>query len=216
MSDTNSSLMARLRDATWPQHQHAESRPLEQGLAKGTLPKDGYIALLEQRLPVHITLEKAWVMSGQEDPRIAQLVSDELLQVDNLRADLNFFERDIDRIEPLSSTRALIEDLEQALNELPHSLLGHYYVFEGSKNGGHMLAKGLRHVYDLPQHDGTRYFDPHGQQQRSLWMSFKARVDLIDFSDAERDQIVEAAKRTFDHVSAMDDELYAQVAASTE
>lgn len=211
MPDSNPNLMLALREATWPQHQHAESRPLEMALAQGKLPKSGYISLLKQRLLIHVVLERAWMTCAERDVRISSLLAKELMQVDNLLADLKYFAA-ADDIAPLPGTHALTQDIEQAAREKPVSLLGHYYVFEGSKNGARMLAKGLRTTYDLPERDGTHYFDPHGEEQRALWLSFKARVEQLEFSDEERQQIIDAAQRTFSHVAVIDDELYAQLA----
>lgn len=208
MPDSTPSLMQQMREATWPQHQHAESRPLEQALAQGKCPKAGYVNLLKQRLQIHVVLERAWVASAERDVRISSLIAEELLQVDNLLADLKYFDA-ADDLAPVPGTTALIQDIERAARDNPITLLGHYYVFEGSKNGGRMLAKGLRQNYDLPERDGIRYFDPHGDEQRAMWLSFKARVDQLEFSDEERQQIIEAAKRTFAHVAVIDDELYA-------
>lgn len=203
--------MSQLREATWPQHQHAEARPLEQALAKGKLSREGYIALLEQRLLIHDALEQAWISVGKQDSRITSLVADELLQVENLRSDLKYFNRDLSQIAPLPGTAALNDDIRTAASEQPISILGHYYVFEGSKNGGRMMAKGLRQIYELPERDGTRYFDPHGEQQRDLWQAFKFQVDAIIFNTEERNQIIQAAQCTFDHVSTIDDQLFAQL-----
>lgn len=214
MADAAPTLMTKLKEATWPQHQHAESRPLEQALVKGQLTKEGYVALLEQRLHVHEALDAAWVEAGKKDERLNPLVQDELLQVENIKADLNHFGSNIAEINVLPSTKAIIADIDKTLQEEPLSLLGAYYVFEGSKNGGHMLAKGLRHMYGLSGQDGTRYFDPHGDQQRPMWAAWKGAVDEITFNDDEQAKIIALAQRAFDHVSAIDDELYETVVAT--
>lgn len=72
-----------------------------------------------------------------------------------------------------------------------------------------MLARVAGRAYQLTSDAGMRYLDPHGDQQRPLWMQFKAAMDAADFTEAELDAMVAAAGRTFDFVSGVDDELYA-------
>lgn len=200
-------IMNRLRDETRAQHEHAESRPFEQALAGGRLPRELYIENLGQRLCMHDALETPLRQLVARDPRLAGVVRDEQYQAPNLRADLEFFSVRAADIRPRPAVAALAHAIERAAIDEPLALLGFFYVFEGSKNGAHFLAQRLRAAYQL-ERDGLRYFDPHGDNQRPLWHAFKARMDLVPLTPGEADAIVAAAKTTFDRVAEVEDEIY--------
>ena len=106
-------------------------------------------------------------------------------------------------------------DVRAAADQNPMSLLGVYYVFEGSKNGARFVAKRIAPALGVGEAGGLRYLDPHGDEQRTLWREFKARMDNAGFSPTDQDAMVSAAKMTFDAVSAIDDELHQRIAASS-
>ncbi len=204
----NPGIMTRLRTETAEQHHHAEARPLEQALISGRVSKELYRDYLAQRYLIHRTLDTHAIALARRDARLAGIVTEELLQTPNLLADLEFLRASPDEIAPRRATEALLTDLNRTAAELPAALLGHYYVFEGSKNGARFIAKGLRHGLGLHDGRGMRYMDPHGERQRELWQQFKAAMDAVAFSEIECDAIVAAAGRAFDRIAELDDETY--------
>lgn len=211
---TTPGLMSRLRDETQEQHQRAESRPFEQALFKGTLPKPRYVQMLAQRYLIHRVLEREARHLRGAYPFLGAVLHDTLFQEKNLAADLACFGVDVESIQPAVATRALCADIERLAAERPLALLGVYYVFEGSKNGARMIAKRVSQAYELQPGPGMLYLDPHGDQQRPLWMEFKQRMDACGFAAADQDAMVAAARLTFDRVGELDDELYGAPAAS--
>lgn len=207
-------VMARLRDETTEHHQRAESRPFERALLGGTLPRALYVELLAQRYLVHRVLERAARDLRDAHPVLVDILRDELFQEANLVADLEHFGIDQDAIVATRATRALIEEIERLADQRPLALLGVYYVFEGSKNGARYVARSVANAYGLPPGSGLRYLDPHGEQQRALWLDFKQRMDDCAFSTADQDAMVAAARLTFDCVGELDDELWAKVPAA--
>lgn len=203
------SIMARLREQTSAQHKYAESRPLEQGLLRGTLPRTAYVEVLRQRLAIHRVLEPRVLTSCADFAFVAQLVEPRLLQEQNLRQDLLHFGVSPDSVEPLPAARRLIAEIERLAAQHPPALLGVYYVFEGSKNGARYVARSVRAAYGLAAGPGTLYLDPHGDEQRALWQQFKDQMDLAPFSAIDRDEIVAAAQLTFECVASLDDEILA-------
>lgn len=208
---TVNGIMARLREQTWPQHQRAESRPLEQALAQGTLSRAGFVQYLAQRFPVYQALERALGALRSARPELGAVLDEGLFQEQNLDADLRFFGVAAAHVVALGATRALIEEIERIAAQDAVGLLGVNYVFEGSKNGARFIAKRMAAVQQLSREGGLRYLDPHGEHQRPLWQDFKARMDACAFGAEEQDKIVAAAQRTFDGIAAMDDELYAAI-----
>jgi len=212
--ETTVGLMARLRDETTEHHQRAESRPFERALLGGALPRVSYVEMLAQRYLVHRALERAARGLRDAHPFLAEILRDELFQEANLAADLEYFGVDQNAIVPARATRALVEDIGRLADQRPLALLGVYYVFEGSKNGARYVAKSVASTYALAPGPGLRYLDPHGEQQRALWLDFKKRMDDCPFSPADQDAMVAAAQLTFDRIGELDDELWANVATA--
>lgn len=203
------SIMLRLREDTRAQHEHAESRPLEQALFRGTLPRQAFIDMLGQRFLIHRRLEELVGLLGERHPFVAQLIQARLLQTPNLRADLEFFGQSPDAIAPLPETTVYLAQIDGLFTTHPIALLGAYYVFEGSKNGARILARTVAQAYGLQDQRGLRYLDPHGAEQRAFWSEFKTSMDAAPLSPGDRDAIVDAARKTFDAISALDDALAA-------
>lgn len=201
------SIMGRLREETSAHHRHAESRALEQGLLRGDLAREAYVEMLRQRFVIHRALEERVRELWARHAFVARLVEPELLQEQNLRRDLLHFGAAPEAAAPLPSARRLIAEIERLAAERPLALLGVYYVFEGSKNGARYVARSVRAAYGLAAGAGTLYLDPHGERQRALWQQFKERMDLAPLSANDRDEIVAAARLTFECVAALDDEI---------
>ncbi len=207
-------IMGRLREETAEQHQRAESNPFEQAMVRGVLPRDSYVQMLEQRYLIHRCLEQHVRELRESHPFVGQVVLDTLFQEQNLAEDLAHFHVDPGTVTPLRATQALIEDIQATAAQTPLALLGFYYVFEGSKNGARFVAKRVGTSLELTSGAGMRYLDPHGDQQRPLWMDFKARMDGCGFQATDQDAMVEAAKRTFERIIDLDHELYEQTQAT--
>jgi heme oxygenase len=210
------SIMDRLRCETRLHHERAEHSCLEQSLLAATLPKEVYVNYLSQRFIIHHGLEGALLRLAARDRRLDGLGLPLLFQEDNLRDDLSFFGVDAGGIVPCTATRALLADLHHLATEKPAGLLGAYYVFEGSKNGAAFLARSIRRAFALTDGSGLRYLDPHGEAQRRLWHAFRAAMAAIPFTPSEAEQIVAAAKLTFDRVRELDDELWSNPGARAE
>lgn len=204
----------RLREDTRVQHERAESAAFEQALFRGTLPRELYVAMLAQRFVIHRVLEAAIREAAPRVPTFDVLVTPELLQAENLRADLAFFGFDADTAEPCPAAAELIAAIESAAREQPAALLGFYYVFEGSKNGARIISERVRQAYDLTGSDGTRYLDPHGAAQRELWRQFRDRMDAVPLSPEQADAVIAAARLTFDCVTRIGTELLEQHTAA--
>ncbi|TWT46040.1 Heme oxygenase [Phycisphaerae bacterium RAS1] len=204
-------VMSRLRAETAVHHQRAELGELEQALAAGSLPLAAFVRLLEQRYCVHRNLERRMQALAARHSVVGQIAPERLFQEENLRADLLHFGVDPASVSPLPATAGLCATIERLAAENPLALLGCYYVFEGSKNGSRFIAKRLRPAYGLDQ-DGMRYLDPHGEEQRALWLEFKQRMNAAGFGPSDQNAMVAAAQATFEGVAALDAEIYALVA----
>ena len=195
-------IMARLKAGTAAQHAVAESKPLEAALIAGSIGRAQYEKYLSQRWLIHRELEAATDRALRTDNRLASLGLPSLYQTKNLEADLAHLQSNLKSIRPLPGATNLIQEIQKAT---PSTIMGIYYVFEGSKNGARYISKSLAKAGQT----ALRYLDPHGEQQRPLWMKFRADMDSISWTPAEQDQMVKAAQATFDAISSLDDAIHA-------
>jgi heme oxygenase len=194
-------IMARLKAGTAAQHAVAESKPLEAALIEGSIGQAQYEKYLSQRWLIHRELEAATDRALRTDNRLASLGLPSLYQTKNLEADLANLQSNLKSIRPLPGAANLIQEIQKAA---PATLMGIYYVFEGSKNGARYISKSLAKAGQT----ALRYLDPHGEQQRPLWMKFRADMDSISWTPTEQDQMVKAAQATFDAISSLDDAIH--------
>jgi len=194
-------IMARLKAGTAAQHAVAESKPLEAALIEGSIGRAQYEKYLSQRWLIHRELEAATDRALRTDNRLASLGLPSLYQTKNLEADLAHLQSNLKSIRPLPGATNLIQEIQKAA---PATLMGIYYVFEGSKNGARYISKSLAKAGQT----ALRYLDPHGEQQRPLWMKFRADMDSISWTPTEQDQMVKAAQATFDAISSLDDAIH--------
>jgi len=194
-------IMARLKAGTAAQHAVAESKPLEAALIEGSIGQAQYEKYLSQRWLIHRELEGATDRALRTDNRLTSLGLPSLYQTKNLEADLAHLQSNLESIRPLPGSTNLIQEIQKAT---PATLMGIFYVFEGSKNGARYISKSLATAGQT----ALRYLDPHGEQQRPLWMKFRADMDAISWTPAEQDQMVKAAQSTFDAISSLDDAIH--------
>lgn len=194
-------IMARLKAGTAAQHAVAESKPLEAALIEGSIGQAQYEKYLSQRWLIHRELEAATDRALRADNRLASLGLPSLYQTKNLESDLAHLQSNLKSIRPLPGATNLIQEIQKAT---PSTLMGIYYVFEGSKNGARYISKSLAKAGQT----ALRYLDPHGEQQRPLWMKFRADMDSISWTPTEQDQMVKAAQATFDAISSLDDAIH--------
>lgn len=195
-------IMARLKAGTAAQHAVAESKPLEAALIEGSIGQAQYEKYLSQRWLIHRELEAATNRALKTDNRLTSLGLPSLYQTKNLEADLANLQSNLESIRPLPGSTNLIQQIQKAA---PATLMGIFYVFEGSKNGARYISKSLAKAGQT----ALRYLDPHGEQQRPLWMKFRADMDAISWTPTEQDQMVKAAQATFDAISSLDDAIHA-------
>ncbi|NCW27440.1 MAG: biliverdin-producing heme oxygenase, partial [Verrucomicrobia bacterium] len=196
----------RLKAGTAAQHAVAESKPLEAALIEGSIGRLQYQKYLAQRWLIHRELEKATDQALKNDARLSSLNLPFLYQTKNLESDLARLQTDLKSIFPLPGATKLMQEIQKAA---PATLMGIFYVFEGSKNGARFIAKALAKAWGLSDTVGFRYLDPHGEEQRGLWMKFRSDMDGIAWTSAEQEQMVQAAQATFDAISSLDDAIHA-------
>jgi heme oxygenase len=206
MSDTASSIMSRLKEETKELHSMAESRTLQQQIARGQVDRERFAAYLGQLYLVHHKLESALVAARSDSSAVETMAQDHRMRVPDLEKDLSFYGLDSSTLEPGKATVDFMQAIDRLQADDPAALLGSLYVLEGSTNGGKFLARVLRQAWKLDG-EGLSYFDPYGEEQSAIWAEFKTEMDGLNFDPHQQDAILDAARETFRAIADVSDEV---------
>lgn len=200
------STAAALRDATAQAHRDAESRDMQRQLISGKLPHEALVLYLAQLHRLHAALERQF--DAHRELAAAVGFSDDARHSRRLEADLEQLGVGVSSLETLPATLRLLADIDARMAEEPATLLGFFYVLEGSMNGNRFIVKALRHT---PAGDrcGFTYFDPYGEAQPQRWQVFKAALDQVQLDERTQQRVIEAALRLFDGIAAISDNVVA-------
>jgi heme oxygenase len=206
MSDTAISIMRRLKEETKELHSLAESRPLQQQIARGEVDRERFAAYLGQLYLVHHALESALEAAKPGSSAVATMAKAHRMRVPDLEKDLAFYGFDASSLEAGQATLTFMDEITKLQADDPVALLGSLYVVEGSTNGGKFLARVLRKAWNLDG-DGLSYFDPYGEDQPAIWAAFRSEMDCLDFDARQQDAILDAARATFKAIAEVSDEV---------
>jgi heme oxygenase len=193
------SLALALRQRTAEAHQRAERHPQQARMVRGGCTRRDYADWLGQMHPVWAALDAGVAALAAKDPRAAAIHRDYHPHAHRVAADLAFLAEPTSP--PLAATRTLTDFI--AAHSGTPAVLGVWYVLEGSSNGGRFIAKAVARTLQLTGPDGLRGLDPHGEAQTERWSRWKADLDAQPWTPAEREAIVDAAVKTFDHIAAV-------------
>lgn len=189
-------LSTSLQSSTAEAHDRAENAGFITQLLAGDSGPDSLVALLRQSLPVYEALEDA-CRAHSADPRIAPILDPRLERADSLRADLEAHRaagRVCDTVLPVTS--AYVADIVACADD-PAALVGHHYVrYLGDLSGGQIIARLVRRHYGLE--DGLSFYDFDIPKAKVFKDEYRAALDALPLSDAERDSAIAAANRSFD------------------
>jgi heme oxygenase len=203
---TDSRVMERLRTETRDLHTSAEGKAFQRRMASGDLTRNDYLRWLGQMLHVHRALEAPLRQRWSTDPAFAPL-REEQFQEPYLLEDLGHLNSDPAAHGALPATAALVSEIQQAAHDAPLTLLGFHYVLEGSNNGNRFIVRRLIPALGLADGRGHRYLDPYGDSQPLVWSRFKQDMDAVGFDEAQADVLVAAARRMFEAIGEISDEL---------
>jgi heme oxygenase len=189
-----------LKSTTQPQHDLAEKHPFHailfgsEGLDRA---REAHIRSLGQHLCIQETFEPLLRRAAESSPTFRALVKPHHFHLANLRDDLAALSASPAHLQPTPAAQRFTQFIKQSAAGDALPLLGVWYVFEGSTNGGTIIGKRLKDLLNLPDDRGTRFTNPHGPQVRARWGEWKQTIDSLDFTEAQRTAIIEAAAHTF-------------------
>lgn len=201
---------AMLRRGTQDLHEHAESGALQQRMVTGEILRDEFVAFLSQVRHVLASMEPLMREAAAREPRLASMLREEHFRLEKIDLDLQDFGAET-APERLGATERFVTFVSACAERDPVSLIGVLYVKEGATNGNKIVAMRLREGLQLPAETPLRYLDPHGAEQRRRWMEFKAGLDAVPLSEADRLRCLDAARATFRFFIDLSEELSAGV-----
>jgi heme oxygenase len=198
-----------LKTSTRALHDSAEGSQFQSHLTSGKVTLQEYSTYLGQLFLVHSRLEAELKRAFEKDARLQQIINDEQMQEGHLLADLNHFKVQPKELEPLNATERFLLIISKTASQQPLALLGMHYVLFGSKHGGKFIAKNLSEAHKL-NGVGTKYFDPYGDEFMPYWRSFVDKMNELQPTEKELEEIVQAAKDTFVAVGEIGREMEAR------
>lgn len=192
-------LSSLLKAQTQPQHDEAEHHPLHAVLLGGQNPpaaREAYTRLLGQHLAIQEVFEPL-LRAAATSPVFGALIRPHHYHLEGLREDIAAMGASADQARALPATVRFIEMITSSAGGDGAALLGVFYVFEGSTNGGTIIGKRMKDLLQLGGEAGTRFINPHGPLVRARWGEWKQTLDGLTLDAPQRDAIIAAACETF-------------------
>ncbi|MFZ4576024.1 MAG: biliverdin-producing heme oxygenase [Phycisphaerales bacterium] len=194
-----------LKERTRDAHTRAERHALQADMVRGSVTREQYAGWLGQMLHVWRALDEGLAALAARDPRVAATVRSYHVHAPRVLADLGFLGCRADDTAVLPATARFVELVHRT--SAGPSLVGIWYVLEGSANGGRFIAQALSRGLQIVGPEGLTSFNPHGERQREYWQAWRAALDAQTFDDSERGEIIAAASAAFDAIYDLMDDL---------
>ncbi|MBF0688815.1 MAG: biliverdin-producing heme oxygenase [Cellulomonas sp.] len=191
-------LSAALRDGTRADHEAAERSDFVEHLVGGTLPLAGYVDLAAQQHAVYTALEAAGDRLGAAGAD-GGLVFPELVRVPAIEADLAHLLGDDWRtqVRVLPATAEYVARLEAVGDDLPRYAAHAYTRYLGDLSGGQILKRMIERHHGLSGAGVSFYDFPQIHKLKPFKDVYRERLDALDLTPAQRDEVVEEARVAF-------------------
>lgn len=179
LSSAETPFMDQLRAIIQPVHRAMDQLPYCQALLAGDLPMGCYLDFLRAQAIMLGALEHE--MAQSDDGDIQGLFHSAHLKLPWILEDLHQLGADSKSHGPkvLELAHGIAANIRRQAQHEPLGLLGIFYVFEGSSNGGMLLEKRIREQHGLTPERGCRYLKGYGDQTRERWMTTVNRLEAI-------------------------------------
>jgi len=149
----------RIKTETDAAHRATEQSRFVGDLLAGKLTKEGYAALLAQTYLVYEALERA-AAAHVADPIAAPFITDDLVRLPSLAADLEFLLGPTwrDQVAATPATAAYVARLEEVAFDSAADFVAHHYLrYMGDLSGGQIIRRMLERAYGY-EVDGLRFY----------------------------------------------------------
>lgn len=200
-----------LDDGTRKSHSIAESTAFVSGFFKGLSTKEAYRNLLVSLYFVYEAMEEAF--DNINDKNVQALDDSKLRRVEALQQDMKYFFGDDSwrqMIRPSPATQAYVARIQKiAKGPKPYLLIGHQYSrYLGDLFGGQMMGSMARKSLDLAESRGTAFYQFDEIENSTGYITeWYTKLNGLDLTDAQRQEIVDEANYVFALNIALFDEL---------
>ncbi|WP_257570833.1 heme oxygenase (biliverdin-producing) [Streptomyces sp. NP160] len=199
---------ARLRQETAEAHGAAESAPFMAELLSGQLAPEALTTFLAQVHQLYAVLEPA-VDALRHDAVVALFADDDLRRLPAVSADLqaHLGAGWREHLVPLPATEAYAARLRQVA-AWPAGLVAHHYLrYLGDLSGGQVVRRLLARAYGWPEEQLRSWDFPAVPSPKRYRDRYRAALDAAPWDEAERDRVVEEARRGY----RLNEELFADL-----
>lgn len=188
-----------LRNATWGDHESAESESYLSELMSGRLSEHEYGEMIAQHYFAYVALDGV-SRELAEHPVAGRFVFPELYRERALERDLTtvYGAGWRDRITPSKSTRTLVARIHQVA-DWPEGYIAHHYTrYLGDLSGGQFIRMELQKIYGYAKGGGVDFyfFDELGSLPR-FKTEYRSRLDELDLDEREQQRMIREVKLAY-------------------
>lgn len=193
-----------LREGTRPEHEAAEGSSFVEDLLGGRLTVRAYVDLALQLHAVYVALEETAELVRRA-PGGAGVVFDELRRVPAIEADLEHLVGPgwCDQAVPAAATVAYAARIRAGGPDVGRYVAHSYTRYLGDLSGGQVIGRMVQRHYGVADAGVHFYAFPEVPKPKPFKDLYRARVDALALTPAERDAVVEEARAAFRHNRAL-------------
>lgn len=193
-----------LREGTRPEHEAAEGSTFVEDLLAGRLTTAAYVDLALQLHAVYTALEEVGEQV-RRTPAGAGVVFDELRRVPAIEADLAHLAGPgwRERATPLPATAAYAAAIRAGGADVGAYVAHAYTRYLGDLSGGQVIGRMVQRHYDVADEGVGFYAFPAIPKPKPFKDLYRARVDALDLTEAQRAAVVDEARAAFRHNRAL-------------
>jgi len=192
-ADSGPAFSERIKTETDAAHRETEQSRFVGALLGGELTTAGYAALLGQTYLVYTSLEEAG-RTHADNELVAPFLSEDLLRVASLEADLEFLGGPNwrDELVALPATERYIARLKEVAFDWPAGFVAHHYLrYMGDLSGGQIIRRMLERAYGF-ETDGLRFYIFEGiPKPKPFKDDYRSNLDALQIPAEEQQRFID-------------------------
>ncbi len=188
-----------LRDRARPRAEAQDADEFMTALVTGRGCRDDYVALVAQHYFIYRAIEQATERMAA-DPVAARFISPRLTRLPAIEADLDYLVghdwREV--IQPLASTAAYVERIEQVASVWVGGFIAHHYTrYLGDLSGGRLLRSLLQRQFGFDTNGVGLYLFAEIAEPRRFCSTYREALDPSPGDDDERARVVAEVENAY-------------------